>query len=61
MHPKSSSPLALVSRALVAERLDLMPGVGTAIDDTVYIRIADTLVRQPRPQRAKHKRVRLGR
>ena len=55
MRTKSSSPLALVSRALVAERFDLVPGVGEGIADDVFIRIAGTLVQQPR-RGAKHKR-----
>jgi hypothetical protein len=55
MRQNSSSPLALVSRALVADRFDLVPGAGDGIADDVFIRIAGTLVRQPR-----HKHKRLG-
>jgi hypothetical protein len=46
MRSQSPSPLALVSRALVTERLDLVDGAGEGIDDAVYIRIAGALVRQ---------------
>jgi hypothetical protein len=55
----NSSPLALVSRALVAERFDLVPGVGEGIADDVFIRIAGTLVQRPRrPKRkGKHKQL----
>jgi hypothetical protein len=57
-----SSPLALVSRALVAERFDLVPGAGDGLGDDVFIRIAGMLVQQPRWPRheAKHKRIRIG-
>jgi hypothetical protein len=48
MRSQTSSPLTLVSRALVAERLDLMEGIGEGIDDAVFIRIAGALVRKPR-------------
>ncbi len=51
MHRQSSSPLALVSRALVSERLELVEGAGEGIEDAVYIRIAGALVRQPRASR----------
>jgi hypothetical protein len=55
MRSQQSSPLALVSRALVTERLDLVEGAGEGIDDAVYIRIAGTLVRQPRGRRRRSK------
>ena len=51
MHSQPSSPLALVSRALVTDRLELVEGAGEGIDDAVYIRIAGALVRQPRPSK----------
>jgi hypothetical protein len=51
MRSQSPSPLALVSRALVTERLDLVEGAGEGIDDAVYIRIAGALVRRPRTPR----------
>jgi hypothetical protein len=51
MRSHSPSPLALVSRALVAECLELVEGAGEAVDDAVYIRIAGALVRQPRASR----------
>jgi len=57
MRSQPSSPLALVSRALVSERLELVEGAGEGIDDAaVYIRIAGTLVRQPRPSRRQLRR-----
>jgi hypothetical protein len=51
MSSQSPSPLALVSRALVTERLDLVNGAGEGVDDAVFIRIAGELVRQPRTPR----------
>jgi len=51
MRSRPSSPLALVSRALVSERLELVEGAGEGIDDAIYIRIAGALVRQPRASR----------
>jgi hypothetical protein len=51
MNSQPSSPLALVARALVTERLDLVEGVGEGIDDAVFIRIAGALVRQRRAPR----------
>jgi hypothetical protein len=51
MRSQQSSPLALVSRALVTDRLELVAGAGEGIDDAVYIRIAGTIVRRPRAAR----------
>ena len=56
MRSQPSSPLALVSRALVTERLDLVEGAGEGIDDTIYISIAGALVQQPRASRRQLRR-----